>query len=141
MPKAKKVGRPKLPKGAAKGRIVPVRFDSDDLILITLAAKVNNQAVSEWIRDTLRTAAEKSMFNRTLHEAMRVVLAQLPEHKATSSLLAEEIAKTNLYKRKDGMAARAQQINARARKYPMLFDLSPSGEVTLRSTVDNVIQQ
>ncbi len=27
--KSRKVGRPKLPKGAAKGRIVPVRFISD----------------------------------------------------------------------------------------------------------------
>ena len=29
--KARKVGRPKLPKGEAKGRIVPVRFTADDL--------------------------------------------------------------------------------------------------------------
>jgi hypothetical protein len=29
--KARKVGRPKLPKGEAKGRIVPVRFTGNDL--------------------------------------------------------------------------------------------------------------
>jgi hypothetical protein len=28
--KKAKVGRPKLPKGEAKGRIVPVRFTADD---------------------------------------------------------------------------------------------------------------
>ena len=30
--KARKVGRPKLPRGKTKGRIVPVRFTVDDLI-------------------------------------------------------------------------------------------------------------
>ena len=29
MPKAKKIGRPKLPKGHAKGKIVPVRFNDE----------------------------------------------------------------------------------------------------------------
>lgn len=30
MPKAKKIGRPKLPKGHAKGVIVPVRVNPED---------------------------------------------------------------------------------------------------------------
>ena len=30
-PKPKKIGRPKLPKGEAKGRIVPVRFSADEV--------------------------------------------------------------------------------------------------------------
>ena len=30
-PKPKKVGRPKLPKGEAKGNIVAMRFDGDEL--------------------------------------------------------------------------------------------------------------
>jgi ribosomal protein S8E len=51
--KAKKVGRPKLPKGAAKGRIVPVRFTGDDLKAIAVRAKSANQNVSEWIRSTI----------------------------------------------------------------------------------------
>ena len=29
--KPKKIGRPKLPKGEAKGRIVPIRFNPADL--------------------------------------------------------------------------------------------------------------
>jgi hypothetical protein len=51
--KTKKVGRPKLPKGEAKGRIVPVRFANGDLKAIEAAARANNQTVSEWIRNTL----------------------------------------------------------------------------------------
>jgi hypothetical protein len=52
------VGRPKLPKGEAKGRIVPVRFAGDDLKAITAAAKANKQTVSEWIRSTLNAAIQ-----------------------------------------------------------------------------------
>ena len=53
MPKPKKVGRPKLPKGEAKGRIVPVRFSAEALKAMTDAAKANGQTISEWIRSTL----------------------------------------------------------------------------------------
>ena len=49
-------GRPKLPKGEAKGRIVPVRFAADDLKAIETAARASNQTVSEWIRSTLNAA-------------------------------------------------------------------------------------
>ena len=51
-PKKRKPGRPKLPKGEAKGRIVPVRFAADDLKRIEAAARANKQTVSEWIRST-----------------------------------------------------------------------------------------
>lgn len=54
--KPKKVGRPKLAKGEAKGRIVPVRFAPDELKTITAAAKSSKQTLSEWIRGTLRAA-------------------------------------------------------------------------------------
>ena len=37
--KPKKIGRPKLPKGEAKGKIVPIRFAPEDLKAITAAAK------------------------------------------------------------------------------------------------------
>jgi len=52
-PKPKKVGRPKLAKGEAKGKIVQVRFNADDLKRMTAAAKASKQTVSEWIRSTL----------------------------------------------------------------------------------------
>jgi hypothetical protein len=50
---SKKVGRPKLSKGTAKGRIVPVRFTTDDLKAMAAAAKTKKQSVSEWIRGTI----------------------------------------------------------------------------------------
>jgi hypothetical protein len=52
-PKPRPVGRPKLAKGEAKGKIVPVRFNADDLKRVTAAAKSSNQTISEWIRSTL----------------------------------------------------------------------------------------
>jgi hypothetical protein len=53
-----KIGRPRLPKSDAKGRIVPVRFNSDTLKRITALAKANKQTVSEWIRSTLNAAIQ-----------------------------------------------------------------------------------
>ena len=57
-PKQKKVGRPKLPKGEAKGRIVPVRFNPDEIKRITASAKASNKTISEWIRSTLNVAIQ-----------------------------------------------------------------------------------
>jgi len=51
--KKAKIGRPKLPKGEAKGRIVPVRFTQDDIKEMATAARANKQNVSEWIRSTI----------------------------------------------------------------------------------------
>ena len=51
--KPKKVGRPKLPKGEAKGGFVVTRFNVDDLKRIAGAARAKNQTVSEWVRSTL----------------------------------------------------------------------------------------
>jgi hypothetical protein len=54
--KKRKVGRPKLPSGAAKGRIVPVRFTNEAIKTVEAAARANKQTVSEWIRSTLEAA-------------------------------------------------------------------------------------
>jgi hypothetical protein len=57
MPKPKRVGRPALPKGNAKAVMLRVRVTADDLKAMKATAKVSKQNVSEWIRSTLRTAA------------------------------------------------------------------------------------
>jgi hypothetical protein len=57
-PKPKRIGRPKLPKGEAKGRIVPVRFNAYDLKRIETTAKAGGKTVSEWIRGAITTAME-----------------------------------------------------------------------------------
>lgn len=56
--KPRKVGRPKMPKGEAKGRIVPVRFTEDDLKAVTARARASKQNVSEWIRSTIHASLE-----------------------------------------------------------------------------------
>jgi hypothetical protein len=53
-----KIGRPKLPKGEAKGRIVPVRFNAYDIEQIELAARASQKTVSEWIRGAITSAME-----------------------------------------------------------------------------------
>jgi hypothetical protein len=47
-----------MPKGEAKGRIVPVRFTADDLRAMVAAAKASNQTVSERIRGTIHAAIQ-----------------------------------------------------------------------------------
>ena len=54
--KPKKIGRPKLPKGEAKGWIVPVRFNAEEVQRIAAAASASDLKVSEWIRRTLNAA-------------------------------------------------------------------------------------
>ncbi len=56
--KPRKVGRPRLPKGEAKGRIVPVRFTADDIKAIEAAAKAKDQTVSEWVRSTINATIQ-----------------------------------------------------------------------------------
>jgi len=52
----KKVGRPKLPKGEAKARIVRVRLTGDDLKAMEQAAKIGKVSLSEWIRSTIHAS-------------------------------------------------------------------------------------
>jgi hypothetical protein len=58
MPRAKKVGRPKMAKGEAKGKIVPVRFTNEALKAIGAKAKSDGKTVSEWIRSTVNAAVQ-----------------------------------------------------------------------------------
>jgi hypothetical protein len=51
--KPRKVGRPKLPKGEAKGKIVPIRFTKAEHDRLSKAAKAGNKGISEWIRCAL----------------------------------------------------------------------------------------
>jgi hypothetical protein len=58
--KTKKVGRPKLPKGEARGKIVQVRFSAEEIKRLEAAAKASKQTVSEWLRShvAIETTAE-----------------------------------------------------------------------------------
>jgi hypothetical protein len=51
--KKRKPGRPKLPKGTTKGRIVPIRFTAERIKAVEAAARGKKQSVSEWVRSTI----------------------------------------------------------------------------------------
>jgi predicted HicB family RNase H-like nuclease len=51
--KTRGVGRPTLPKGDAKAKIVPVRFKPEEFKAMATAARSRKQTLSEWIRGTL----------------------------------------------------------------------------------------
>jgi hypothetical protein len=51
--KAKKAGRPPLPKGHAKAGTLRVRVTPDELRAIESAAKAKKQSTSEWIREAI----------------------------------------------------------------------------------------
>jgi hypothetical protein len=55
--KIRKPGRPKLPKGEAMARIVPVRFTGEALRAMEAKAKAAQQTLSEWIRSTCNAAS------------------------------------------------------------------------------------
>jgi hypothetical protein len=59
MPKAKKVGRPKMAKGEARGKIVPVRFTNEALKAIEAKAKSDGKTVSGLIRSVVDAAIQK----------------------------------------------------------------------------------
>jgi predicted HicB family RNase H-like nuclease len=54
--KARKAGRPRLPKGHAKASMLRVRVTPEELSAIASTAKRSKQTVSEWIRSTLNAA-------------------------------------------------------------------------------------
>ena len=54
--KVRRVGRPKLPKGEAKGRIVPVRVTADEHRAYLATSRASEQKLSDWIRSTLNAA-------------------------------------------------------------------------------------
>lgn len=56
----KKMGRPKLPKGHAKGKIVPVRLNDEELKLFTKKANASeHKTLSSWIRNSLWEVATR----------------------------------------------------------------------------------
>jgi len=54
--KAKKAGRPPLPKGSAKDEFLRIRVTPDERKAIEAAAKAKKQSASGWIRSTLNAA-------------------------------------------------------------------------------------
>jgi uncharacterized protein (DUF1778 family) len=53
----KKAGRPRLPKGSAKGEMLRIRVTAKELRTIEYAAKASGQTRSEYIRGKLLASA------------------------------------------------------------------------------------
>lgn len=51
--KKAKMGRPKLPKGKVKGRIVPVRFADDEIKALVRASRKAKMSTSEMVRSAV----------------------------------------------------------------------------------------
>jgi hypothetical protein len=71
-PKPNPVGRPKLPKGAAKAGAVQVRLSPDDRKRVAAAAKASKQTVSEWIRSTISAGIRDKNMEK-LDECVKVL--------------------------------------------------------------------
>jgi hypothetical protein len=78
--KARKVGRPKLPKSETKGRIVPVSFRNDDLRAMEAAARASNQTVSEWVRNASRMILQSAERIQETRELIKQS-DELPNHR------------------------------------------------------------
>lgn len=52
----KKAGRPKLPKGDAKAIMLRVRITPEEQKAFEAAASIEDQTVSQWVRETLTEA-------------------------------------------------------------------------------------
>ncbi|ERR1700740_2653814 len=68
----------------------------------------------------------------TLDEAIRIVLLGQKNHTASTREISEEIRQRGLYLRQDSEPTRANQINARVRKNPAMFEFVEPGIVHLR---------
>jgi hypothetical protein len=55
----KKMGRPRLPRKLALGRVFAARFRPDEERLITEAIDKSGMAQADWIRDALVSAARR----------------------------------------------------------------------------------
>lgn len=60
MPKTRKPGRPKLPRGEAKASYIPIRVSPEDRKLFEKAARASeHKTISGWLRYIAREAATK----------------------------------------------------------------------------------
>jgi predicted HicB family RNase H-like nuclease len=57
--KKPKLGRPPLPKGEVREKITPIRLQENERLTFEKAAQRDGLSLSEWIRQTLRTAIKE----------------------------------------------------------------------------------
>ena len=68
----------------------------------------------------------------TLHEAVRMVLAETESKQMTAAEVAEEIYQRGLYRKRDGTMTKHSQLRARLINYPDLFEVLPGNIIKLK---------
>lgn len=61
MTKAKKIGRPRVPKRLAKGSLLSVRFPEDERRALERAADREGERLSDWVRRVLLAATQAQL--------------------------------------------------------------------------------
>lgn len=69
----------------------------------------------------------------TLHEAIRLVLLEVPDQTASTEHICSEIIRQGLYKQKEGGDPFPDQIRLRAMNYIEMFELVDKNTVCLKS--------
>lgn len=68
----------------------------------------------------------------TLHEAVRIVLAETESKQMPAAEVAEEIYQRGLYRKRDGTMTKHSQLRARLINYPDLFEVLPGNIIKLK---------
>jgi hypothetical protein len=101
----------------ARGRLVRARAECDEL-----ESRVTSIETLLAFATELGMRPARSLTTMTLHEAMKVVIAESPLGMLRAGDIATEIQRRGLYRMQNGRPVEAQQIRARVGHYPHLFE-------------------
>ena len=111
--------REELEAGLAEAEGELMQLDERRAELITLIAQ-GRAALG--LDAVLLTATGPAMDRLTLHEALAQVLRERANAWAKARELADEVNARRLYVRRDGRAVEVNQVHARVKNYPQLFE-------------------
>ena len=123
-----------LERNGLSQRDIAPELGSESTVSLVLSGKrqLNRDHIARLSRRFNVSPASFIRVSLPLHEAMKIVLLEHESRTATTQEISAEIERRGLYSRKDGDIARARQINARAKRYPALFQFVEPGKVRLR---------
>jgi hypothetical protein len=109
-------------KGYKKRRELRIkaRAKNYDHLFDIIGNNIKLKEESQFIGNNAYTAVKS---NLKLHEAMALILRDVPNRSMNAKTLSDIIYKQVLYRKQDGGKANAWQIKARAKNYDHLFDI------------------
>jgi len=125
-----------LERNSLSQRDIAAELGSESTVSLVLSGKrqLNRDHIARLSRRFNVSPAVFFGESLPLHEAMRIVLLEKESRTATTQEISAEIERRGLYACTDGHAARARQINARARRYHALFEFIKPGIVRLQKS-------